>query len=157
MQQKTTEHLNSSANTMLITFLLLSMNFNGNIYTQTTPSHPSASFALEPSSTTSLASSQQKPHVADVEVASVNGFTLQLMLLSVLICIIGLLLLSIQAFVAYDKFQQLYGDELNFALVIKNIFKSLLVRFMVYRQIKVFFNQGIFCFSAPTAAIKLTA
>ena len=72
----------------------------------------------------------------------IHNFTLQLLLLFVLVCIIGVLFLSIQAFVEYEKFKQLYGDELNIGLILKNLFKSIYVRLLVYKQKKIFFRRG---------------
>ncbi len=153
MMHESDKRLNSKNSIMTAIFLLIiSLNLNCNIYTQTISSLNTSQFR----STTSIQASAtpllpltdfsgQQDSFSDqiyVHVASINGFTLQLMMLFVLICIISLLLLSIQAFVAYDKFQQLYGDELSFGLIVRSLFKTVFVRFMVFKQMRRFFNKG---------------
>jgi hypothetical protein len=94
--------------------------------------------AMQTSTIIGTTSLTTKPSV----LSTLHNYTLQIFLLFVLVCIIGVLFLSIQAFVEYEKFKQLYGAELKVILILKNLFKSIYIRLLVYKQKKLLFLRG---------------
>jgi hypothetical protein len=132
---------------MIVTLLSISIDSNENIFKQASSTSQNRASpiaeALVSSADSIISVTNEVVKKQDgTDPAAINNLTLQLLLLFVLLCILAVLFLSIQAFVEYEKFQQLYGDELKFRLIIKNLMKSLFVRFMVFKQMKTLFRKG---------------
>ena len=71
-----------------------------------------------------------------------STYTLQILLFLGLACVISVLFLSIQIFVEYQKFKQLYGRDLSLNVIFRNLFKSVYIRILVYKQKKIFAHRG---------------
>jgi hypothetical protein len=70
------------------------------------------------------------------------SYKLQILLFLGLASVISFLFISIQIFVEYQKFKQLYGHDLRLSVILKNLFKSIYIRILVYKQKYIFFHKG---------------